>query len=147
MKARYVDHCSPIRDTAVTQTALSVRPHLREVVKVQDGHFRADRHPVDFIMETVQQEAEKFLSILLAVEGDIFTWFYWCARLQVDFKRRRKTHLQPTNFGAHLWTWFLNSEGLMGSLFAEVHRLWVSFANSEVDKLQKSDHYLNLVGN
>lgn len=73
MKARYVDHCSPIRDTAVTQTALSVRPHLREVVKVQDGHFRADRHPVDFIMETVQQEAEKFLSILLAVEGDIFT--------------------------------------------------------------------------
>lgn len=53
--------------------ALSVRPHLREVVKVQDGHFRADRHTVDFIMETVQQEAEKFLSILLAVEGDIFT--------------------------------------------------------------------------
>lgn len=33
---------------------MSVRPHLREVVKVQDGHFRADRHPVDFVMETVQ---------------------------------------------------------------------------------------------
>lgn len=78
--------------------ALSVRPHLREVVKVQDGHFRANRHPVDFIMETVQQEAEKFLSILLAVEGDVFTWFYWCARLQVDFKKKVENSLAANEF-------------------------------------------------
>lgn len=42
-----------------------------------------------------------------------------------------KTYLQPTNLGAYLWIWLLKSEGLMASLFTEVHRFWVSFANSE----------------
>lgn len=40
-------------------------------------------------------------------------------------------YLQPTNLGAYFWIWLLKSEGLMASWFTDVHRLWVSFANSE----------------
>lgn len=43
-----------------------------------------------------------------------------------------ETYLQPTNLGAYFWIWLRKSDGLMASLFTEVHRFWVSFANSEM---------------
>lgn len=48
----------------------------------------------------------------------------------LEEEQKGATYLQPTNLGANLWIWLLKSEGLMASLSTEVHRLWVSFANS-----------------
>ena len=61
-----------------------------------------------------------------------FFFFEWIEHKGLKQKEGGKTYLQPTNLGAYLWIWLLKSEGLMASLFTEVHRLWVSFANSEI---------------
>lgn len=41
-----------------------------------------------------------------------------------------KTYLYPTNLGAYLWIWVLNSDGLTASLLDDDHMVCISVANS-----------------
>lgn len=45
-------------------------------------------------------------------------------------KRCAAAYLYPTNLGAYLWIWVLNSDGLTGSLLDDVHMVCISLANS-----------------
>lgn len=54
--------CSPVRRTGMCEVSVTEQvmsdslggADLREVVKVLDGHLRADRHSVHLIVEAVQ---------------------------------------------------------------------------------------------
>lgn len=49
---------------------------------------------------------------------------------KILIEKINKAYLYPTNLGAYLWIWVLNSDGLTASLLDDVHMVCISLANS-----------------
>lgn len=118
--------------------------YLRQVVKVFHGASWSHSDPVDLVVQAVQEEAQELLSILLAAKHNVKRESRHLRRgpfcSEITFRQLvgdpneiigvKPAYLYPTNLGAYLWIWVLNSDGLTASLLQDVHMVWISLANS-----------------
>lgn len=136
-----------------TQTVCQAH-YLRQVVEVLHSASRSDSDPIDLVVQAIQEETQELLSILLAAKHTV-SWKQkhqpldlWSSQIISQAKAKfsdvtrctsvsktqsqesNKAYLYPTNLGAYLWIWVLNSDGLTASLLHDVHMVCISLANS-----------------
>ena len=87
-----------------------------------------------------------FFLLMFRLAGSCILSRHGKALQKLQHKLRKeiaKAYLYPTNLGAYLWIWVLNSEGLTASLLDAVHMVCMILANSSSTEINNGIKKLN----